>query len=201
MRAAFSICRTPITFAYRPANYMSRCRYARLAPSGLRAGLQLRRRISGRRLQAHSCDDSSRRQLERLRRRPGHPRRRSSDVENLDAGTGWLTKVGAGGKFDNNAYKVAAGLHGVGAKAVTALSELTRAEVRRNGRTYVQEYDRGRRSARSRTSRRRPHGHQDPISGRTRRFSANATFVYETLEDRLRELAFLKPGPDDHLPR
>ena len=54
-----------------------------------------------------------------------------------------MTTVGAGGKFDKGAYKVSAGLHGMGAKAVTALSEWTEAEVRRNGRVYRQEYERG----------------------------------------------------------
>src|SRR5204862_6421835 len=54
-----------------------------------------------------------------------------------------LTTVGAGAKFDNAAYKVSAGLHGMGAKAVTALSEWTEARVRRHGRVYMQEYERG----------------------------------------------------------
>src|SRR5947209_8709874 len=54
-----------------------------------------------------------------------------------------LTTVGAGAKFDKNTYKVSAGLHGIGAKAVTALSEWVEAEIRRNGRVYVQEYERG----------------------------------------------------------
>src|SRR5947208_4956162 len=54
-----------------------------------------------------------------------------------------LTTVGAGAKFDHNAYKVSAGLHGIGAKAVTALSEWVEAEVHRNGRAYHQEYERG----------------------------------------------------------
>src|SRR3954454_3768331 len=55
-----------------------------------------------------------------------------------------MTTVGAGAKFDKNTYKVSAGLHGIGAKAVTALSEWVEAEVRRNGKVYVQEYERGR---------------------------------------------------------
>src|SRR5438552_15035732 len=54
-----------------------------------------------------------------------------------------LTVTGAGAKFDKNTYKVSAGLHGMGAKAVTALSEWVEARVRRNGRVYVQEYERG----------------------------------------------------------
>src|ERR1044071_8897728 len=54
-----------------------------------------------------------------------------------------LTTVGAGAKFDKRTYKTSAGLHGIGAKAVTALSEWTEAEVRRNGKVYKQEYERG----------------------------------------------------------
>src|SRR5947209_13019006 len=54
-----------------------------------------------------------------------------------------LTTVGAGAKFDKRTYKTSAGLHGIGAKAVTALSEWTVAEVRRNGKVYDQEYARG----------------------------------------------------------
>src|SRR5947209_4520572 len=54
-----------------------------------------------------------------------------------------MTAVGAGAKFDHGAYKVSLGLHGMGAKAVTALSEWTEARVQRNGRTYAQEYERG----------------------------------------------------------
>src|SRR5881275_1209403 len=55
-----------------------------------------------------------------------------------------MTTVGAGAKFDKKTYKVSAGLHGIGAKAVTALSEWVEAEVQRNGHYYVQEYERGR---------------------------------------------------------
>ena len=54
-----------------------------------------------------------------------------------------MTTVGAGAKFGKGTYKVSAGLHGMGAKAVTALSEWTEAQVQRNGRTYMQEYERG----------------------------------------------------------
>src|SRR2546421_11369216 len=54
-----------------------------------------------------------------------------------------LTTIGAGAKFDKRTYKTSAGLHGIGAKAVTALSEWAEARVYRNGKVYVQEYERG----------------------------------------------------------
>src|SRR5437773_3241594 len=51
-----------------------------------------------------------------------------------------LTMVGAGAKFDKRTYRTSAGLHGIGAKAVNALSDWTEAEIRRGGKVYVQEY-------------------------------------------------------------
>lgn len=105
-----------------------------------------------------------------------------------------MTTVGAGAKFDKNTYKVSAGLHGIGAKAVTALSEWVEAEVRRNGQVYVQEYERGKattgvteRGAAKRTG--------TSITFKPdREIFHEATFDYDTLEVRLRELAFLNKG-------
>src|SRR5262249_51625770 len=54
-----------------------------------------------------------------------------------------MTTIGAGAKFDKRTYKTSAGLHGMGAKAVTALSEWTEAVVCRGGKFYKQEYERG----------------------------------------------------------
>jgi DNA gyrase subunit B len=107
-----------------------------------------------------------------------------------------LTTVGAGAKFDHGAYKTSAGLHGMGAKAVTALSEWTEAEVRRNGKVYVQEYERGHPTTEVTEIGLTP-GHR---TGTKITFKPDpevfhdATFDFDTLEHRLRELAFLNKG-------
>lgn len=105
-----------------------------------------------------------------------------------------MTTVGAGAKFDKGAYKTSAGLNGMGAKAVTALSEWVEARVRRNGRVYSQEYERGKpttpvRDLGSSTS-----------TGTTVTFKPDpeifhaTSFNYDTFENRVRELAYLNKG-------
>jgi DNA gyrase subunit B len=118
-----------------------------------------------------------------------HPKEKRPTLEVV------MTVVGAGAKFDKNTYPVAAGLHGIGAKAVTALSERVEAEVRRNGRVYVQEYERGRattpvkeRGTSARTGTRIQFWPDPEV------FLHGVTFDYETLESRVRELAFLNKG-------
>jgi DNA gyrase subunit B len=106
-----------------------------------------------------------------------------------------LTTVGAGAKFDKRTYKTSAGLHGMGAKAVTALSEWTEAEVRRDGKVYVQDYERGKA-----VSEVREVGAASKHTGTKITFKPDplifhaTTFDYDTLEARLRELAFLNKG-------
>jgi DNA gyrase subunit B len=107
-----------------------------------------------------------------------------------------LTEVGAGGKFGGGAYRVSAGLHGIGAKAVTALAEWTEARVRRNGRVYMQEYERGKAVSELKDM----GAAADSKTGTTIQFKPDpeifhdATFDFDKLEDRLRELAFLNKG-------
>jgi len=107
-----------------------------------------------------------------------------------------LTTVGAGAKFDKRTYKTSAGLHGMGAKAVTALSEWTEAQVRRNGKVYAQEYERGKPVTEVKELGAAPNNR----TGTTVTFMpdpeifAEAKFDYDTLEGRLRELAFLNKG-------
>jgi len=107
-----------------------------------------------------------------------------------------LTTVGAGAKFDKRTYKTSAGLHGIGAKAVTALSEWAEAEVRRNGKVYQQEYARGPAITEVKEIGVAPNNRTgtkitfkpDP------EIFKDATFSYDALEDRLRELAYLNKG-------
>jgi DNA gyrase subunit B len=105
-----------------------------------------------------------------------------------------LTMVGAGAKFDKGTYKVSSGLHGMGAKAVNALSEWTEAHVQRDGRTYVQEYERGKATT--------PVKEIGPSkrTGTTIKFKPDTeifhdlAFDFEKFEVRFRELAFLNKG-------
>lgn len=105
-----------------------------------------------------------------------------------------LTVLHAGGKFENDNYKVSGGLHGVGASVVNALSEWIEVEVRRDGNVYYQKYYRG-----------KPDGDlkiigKDNTTGTTFRFKADheifETLVYSylTLETRFKELAYLNKG-------
>ncbi|MDD5616415.1 MAG: DNA gyrase subunit B [Candidatus Methanoperedens sp.] len=105
-----------------------------------------------------------------------------------------MTKLHAGGKFDNNAYKVSGGLHGVGVSVVNALSEWLEVEVKRDGKLFKQRYEQGK-----------------PVTkvveiGKAEGTGTTVTFkpdktIFETtqfdidvLTGRLRELAFLNKG-------
>jgi DNA gyrase subunit B len=105
-----------------------------------------------------------------------------------------LTVLHAGGKFENSAYKVSGGLHGVGVSVVNALSEHLDLEIWRNGQVYQQSYERG-----DPTSPLLPTG-TTPRRGTKVTFKADSQifettdYSFDTLAQRLRELAFLNGG-------
>ncbi|MBP3565319.1 MAG: DNA topoisomerase (ATP-hydrolyzing) subunit B [Alistipes sp.] len=106
-----------------------------------------------------------------------------------------LTVLHAGGKFDKGSYKVSGGLHGVGVSCVNALSTLLVAEIHRGGKVYKQSYSKG-----VPTSKMEVVGDCDD-RGTTITFKPDNTiftltteYKYDTLANRLRELAFLNKG-------
>jgi len=115
-------------------------------------------------------------------------------TEHVSAAEVVLTKLHAGGKFNNDNYKISGGLHGVGVSVVNALSEYLELEVRREGGVYRQSYKRG--------------IPVEPLKmvGKTKRRGTKITFMpdsevfedinfsFEVLSNRLRELAFLNSG-------
>jgi DNA gyrase subunit B len=105
-----------------------------------------------------------------------------------------LTMLHAGGKFDNQSYKVAGGLHGVGVSCVNALSEWLEAEVRRDGNVYHQRYQRGRPVSKLETiGKTKGSGTKITFFPDASLFSTTA-FEWDILANRLRELAFLNTG-------
>ncbi len=105
-----------------------------------------------------------------------------------------MTKLHAGGKFDNKSYKVSGGLHGVGVSVVNALSEYLKVEVYRDGKVYFQMYEKGETK------------NKLEIRGETERTGTRIDFLpdstifetlvfdFETLAKRMRELSFLTKG-------
>src|SRR5210317_366140 len=106
-----------------------------------------------------------------------------------------MTKIGAGGKFDKDSYKVSGGLHGVGVSCVNALSESLTAIVYRDGKEYKQEYSQGKIKYEVRevgsTS---DQGTLVTFSPDPEIFAQTTDYNYETLSLRMRELSFLNKG-------
>ncbi len=105
-----------------------------------------------------------------------------------------LTTLHAGGKFDDKAYKVSGGLHGVGVSVVNALSQWLEVTIRRNGKEYHQRYERGKTVSPLKTI------GQSKETGTTVTFFPDpkifetTNFTYETIATKLKEMAFLNAG-------
>jgi len=103
-----------------------------------------------------------------------------------------LTKLHAGGKFDHRVYKVAGGLHGVGVSVVNALSEWLEVEVRRDGKIYHQEYKKGKTASKLKTiGTAKKTGTRVTFKADKEIFGDKVNYSFDTLSNRLRELAFL----------
>ncbi|MGO4912176.1 DNA topoisomerase (ATP-hydrolyzing) subunit B [Leeuwenhoekiella sp. W20_SRS_FM14] len=106
-----------------------------------------------------------------------------------------MTKIGAGGKFDKDSYKVSGGLHGVGVSCVNALSDHLRATVYRDGKIWEQEYEKGKamypvKAIGDTTDR----GTAVTFLPDPTIFQQTVEFNYDTLASRMRELSYLNKG-------
>ena len=106
-----------------------------------------------------------------------------------------LTVLHAGGKFDKNSYKVSGGLHGVGVSCVNALSDLLVAEIHREGKIWVQKYSKGKPLTDVQVvGETDDHGSIITFHPDATIFTQTIVYKYDTLANRLRELAYLNKG-------
>ena len=108
-----------------------------------------------------------------------------------------MTKIGAGGKFDKDSYKVSGGLHGVGVSVVNALSKHLKATVYLDGKIWEQEYERGKALYPVKTVGDDTTGNKGTLVTFTPDdtiFTQTTEFNYETLATRMRELSYLNKG-------
>ncbi|MGD8857198.1 MAG: DNA topoisomerase (ATP-hydrolyzing) subunit B [Chloroflexota bacterium] len=110
-----------------------------------------------------------------------------------------MTMLHAGGKFDESAYKVSGGLHGVGAAAVNALSEWMEVTVKRDGGVYKQRYEKGLPVAPVEKIAKVPRSDKETYTSTTFKFddtifTEEVDYRYETLLNRFREMAFVTKG-------
>ena len=122
-------------------------------------------------------------------------------TEGVSAAQLIMTELHAGGKFDQNSYKVSGGLHGVGVSVVNALSEKLELEISRNGNLYFMEFTHG-----SVKTKLKQIGKSKNIDSKNTATGTKITFLpsnktfqniefnFNTIENRLRELAFLNTG-------
>ena len=120
-------------------------------------------------------------------------------TENVSALQVVMTMLHAGGKFDETAYKVSGGLHGVGAAAVNALSEWMEVTVKRNGGLYKQRYEKGIPVAPVKKVKRLPKSDKETGTWTTFKFDEtiftdDVDYRFETLLNRFREMAFVTKG-------
>ena len=105
-----------------------------------------------------------------------------------------MTKIGAGGKFDKDSYKVSGGLHGVGVSCVNALSIYLKATVYREGKIWEQEYSKGKKTKEvEEVGETTDRGTQVEFSPDKEIFD-DIVYSYDTLSARMRELAYLNKG-------
>jgi DNA gyrase subunit B len=106
-----------------------------------------------------------------------------------------MTKIGAGGKFDKDSYKVSGGLHGVGVSVVNALSMNLKATVYRDGNVYEQEYERGKSMYPVKAvGKSEERGTLVTFKPDSQIFQQSLEYNYDTLASRLRELSYLNKG-------